>query len=79
MAKTIKVKAEVKVPVVPNFFIHPGGKIAVGSITDEGLKEIAKAWLENLLLNAKRQRKVERKKQGSPERLTNDQRKSQRD
>jgi hypothetical protein len=57
MAKTIKVQAIVRVPLVPNFLLYDGGKIAVGDVPDEDLKKVAEAWLEKLLANAERQRK----------------------
>jgi len=57
MGKIINVKIDVKIPLVPVFLRYPDGCISIADITDEGLKEIGKAWTEELLKKANERRK----------------------
>ena len=56
--RTIKVKATVKLPTVPNFVKLVGVEttIPVGDLTDDELRALAEVWTEELLTNAARQR-----------------------
>lgn len=58
LTKTLKVEAEVEVPIVPNYLrLKNGSVLAVGDVTDEALEEISRAWAEALLKRAAKQRK----------------------
>jgi hypothetical protein len=55
----ITVKAQIETPRVPNFFrMTDGQMLPVCAVEDEGLRQIAAAWLEDLRANAKRQRET---------------------
>lgn len=61
----LNVKAEIEIPRVPNFIRRTDGvMMAVGDFTDDGLREMAVRWTENLLERAKEQR--EDRKGGKP-------------
>ncbi len=56
--KTIHVEAAVEVPRVPNFLtIDDTQKISIADVSDEELKYIGAAWLENLLERARELRR----------------------
>ena len=59
MSEIVTVKASIECPRVPNFFrMTDGQSIPVSAITDEGLRQVAAAWLEALRANAKQQQET---------------------
>jgi len=54
----ISVTATIEIPTVPNFLrLASGQTIPVSAITEEGLREIGKEWIEALIVRAKEQSK----------------------
>lgn len=55
--ETIQVVATVRVPKVPNFLLMDNDqKLPLSAFTEDGLRELGKAWTDNLLKRAKEQR-----------------------
>lgn len=57
MSKTVTVKAMVLLPSVPNFIRYDGGTIPIADFSDEDLREIGAAWIEELIALAQKRRK----------------------
>ena len=56
--RTLSVKAEIKIPSMPNFFIMSDGQsIPVQAVTEDALREIGAAWTEALVQHAAKRRK----------------------
>ena len=59
--KTITVKAEIRVPKVPNFFIQSDGStLPIEAVTDEELEEIGKAYTQELIEQAQKKRAIKK-------------------
>lgn len=59
--KTINVTADVEIPSLPNFFIAGNLKIPIEAVEDQGLRDIGKAWTEELIKKAHtKQKKVDK-------------------
>lgn len=55
-AMTLSVKADVRIPQVPNFLIlSDDSKVPVSAITEQGLREIGAQWTDDLVARAKEQ------------------------
>lgn len=53
----ISVKAEIKIPMTPNFLrMADGSYIPLEAITDTGIKEIGRLWTKEMLEKAKQRR-----------------------
>jgi hypothetical protein len=56
MGKSITVKADVEVPLVPNFLNYNGGTIRIADIAESDLRKIGEAWTEALIEKARKKR-----------------------
>ena len=65
--RIIVVTATVQTPIVPNFLLQEGGgSLPIEAVSDEGLRLIGEAWIEELLAKAARRRKKPKTLQNAP-------------
>lgn len=51
-----RVTMEIETPIVPNFLrLSDGQSVPLCAVTEDGLREIAKSWTEELLEKARKQ------------------------
>lgn len=57
LSKIIEVRAEINIPRVPNFLITTAGmSMPLSAFTEDGLRQVAAEWTQNLLERAAEQR-----------------------
>lgn len=57
MKRTLSVKAEVELPMLPNFLrMTDGQSLPIEAVTDDTLRELGAAWTESLVEHAQRRR-----------------------
>ncbi len=51
-----QIKVVCEIPIVPNFLKTENGQVPISAVTEEALRELGKAWTEQLVMKARQGR-----------------------